>query len=737
MKSEDGLRLLLRGRSDQDIEQHKVGWSKVVRRLGGLALALDQARAYLRYKNISIEASTNFLATYEAHRNAVLQNMPRDFWESKRTQAQGLEEQNMAISAFTTWEMLFQEVESADQQRKNYIHHFLTLAAFFEPSNIGESIFQCRHQPVHPPLEWMNIFSNIPKHAVSQDPRFSNTKAVEVENPESTMSDNDLVNGKTGQCDRDSQDYKWDHARFWDLIWQLQNEFSLLRITSNKDTNSSSFSLHPLIRDWIQVREPAEKVQLYTYEAINFVHASVVAFMNAPTPADQQRLVLTHLDACMWNDNQFTSKEYRLGHHPFNFYIASSFSHFYKHSGRASASLELSSAVMETRKQVLGKEHRHTLIAIEQVASLYVQQARWKEAEDLQEGVIATKEKIFGSDHLETVASRVMLADIYINQRRQKEAENLLLQVLEKRKKLVTKEHVNTTLVMTKLALVYESQQNWREAIELCSSVVEMQTKDLGAGHPHTLATMTYLARLYVYQGKRKKAEDLEVQVRETWNQKGGVAHAETLESAMKSPSSLVGMGQEEAEELFEQERDATKRIAGAQLSDTERIRNTLLANKRGFMKEAKELLAQGLVLKESVMTDEHSEPSNSINMDSNSTYSALNQIKREIRLLTLLCSGGFEDDIHCKLDVVSLDETPTYTALSYCWGNQSEQREIFVNEKRVSVTKSLEIALRYARKDLQDMVLWVDAICINQENVKEKSYQVGMMGSIYATGES
>jgi hypothetical protein len=82
---------------------------------------------------------------------------------------------------------------------------------------------------------------------------------------------------------------------------------------------------------------------------------------------------------------------------------------------------------METRKQFLGKEHRHTLIAIEEVASLYTQQARWKEAEELQEGVIAIKEKIFGSDHLETVASRVMLADIYINQGRKKEAENLLL----------------------------------------------------------------------------------------------------------------------------------------------------------------------------------------------------------------------------------------------------------------------------------------------------------------------
>jgi hypothetical protein len=737
MKSEDGLRLLLRGRGEQDIEQHKVGWSKVVARLGGHVLALDQASTYLRYKNISIEASNIFLAAYEAHRNAVLQNMPRDFWESKRTQARGLEEQNMAISAFTTWEMLLQEVDSGDQQRKNYIHHFLTLSAFFEPSDIGESIFQCRHQPAHTALEWMNIFSDIPKHVTPQDLRFSNTKVVQVENPESAVSDNDSTNGKTGQYHRDLQDRKWDHAKFWDLIWRLQNEFSLLQITSSTDTNSSSFSLHPLIRDWIQVREPAEKVQLYTYEAIDFIHASVIAFINAPTPAEQQRLVLTHLDACIWNDNQFTPKEYRLGHHPFNLDIASSFSFFYKHSGRASASLELFSAVMESRKQVLGKEHRHTLITIEQVASLYTQQARWKEAEELQEGVIAVKKNIFGSDHLETVASRPMLADIYINQRRQKEAENLLLQVLDERKKLLAQELFTTTLVMTKLVLVYQGQHNWEKAIELCSSVVEMQTKDLGAGHPNTLLSMKQLARLYVFQGRRKEAEDLEVQVRETWNQKGSVTHAEALESVMKSPSSLVGMGQEEAEELFEQERDAIKRIPGAELSDIERIRNTLLANKSGFMKEAKELLAQGLVLKEPVMTDEHSEPSKSINMDSNSIYSALNQSKREIRLLTLLRSDGFEDEIRCKLDVASLDEKLTYTALSYCWGNQSEQREIHVNDRRVSVTKSLEIALRYARKDLQDMVLWVDAICINQEDLKEKSYQVGMMGSIYATGKS
>ena len=107
----------------------------------------------------------------------------------------------MVISVFTTWEMLFQEVDSADQKRKNYVHYFLTLSAFFEPSHIGESIFQCRHQPVYTPVEWIDIFSTTPNHIVSQGPRSSNTNALEVENPESNILNNNLAHGKTGQCD--------------------------------------------------------------------------------------------------------------------------------------------------------------------------------------------------------------------------------------------------------------------------------------------------------------------------------------------------------------------------------------------------------------------------------------------------------------------------------------------------------------------------------------------------------
>jgi len=761
MTSDEGVLLLLRGHAEQDIERHKEGWSKVVRRLGGLALALDQTAAYLRYKKISIEAWKDFLTTYEAHRNWVHQNMPRDFWEFTRTQAQGLEEQNMAISAFTTWEMLLQEVESTNRQRKTYVDHFLTLSAYFEPTHIGESIFRRRWESGYQPPEWMNIFTTTTAAAdrtVSPDDGLSNSNALRIGNLENVVSDNALSNGKTGQLNQLSQQgRKWDHIRFLDLIRQLHHELSLLHGIMNIESESSSFSLHPLIRDWVQVRETEEQRQSYTSEAIGFIYSSVTACINAsipaelkslvvahldagidaPIPAEQQRLVVANLDACIWNDNKFTRQEYRLGHHVSSCYLVRSFSTFYISSGCRAAAQGLLSAIVETEKQALGKEHPLTLMSMENLAGLYTNQARWMEAEELQAEVIATKSKTSGSNQSDKLQSTMRLVDIYMDQKRWKDAEKLALQVIEERKKILPKEQLNMTYDMKRLARLYMLQSNWKDATEQLSSIAEMEKNALGAEHSHTLSTMMELASVYVFQGKRKEAEELEARVKEIRKKRLGVRHADSLQSVMTFPSVLAGMEKEKAEELFEQMREAAKRVPEPKLSDTEKIGTSLTANRSGFMNEAKELLAQELVLKESVRNHEQdvSEPLKSTNTGPNIKYSVLNQDKQEIRLLTV-CSGSFEDEIRCKLHTVSLNATPAYTALSYCWGNKDEQGEVVVDEKKTTIMKSLEIALRYLRNGYEDVVVWVDAICINQENLKEKSSQVRIMSNIYASGK-
>lgn len=117
----------------------------------------------------------------------------------------------------------------------------------------------------------------------------------------------------------------------------------------------------------------------------------------------------------------------------------------------------------------------------------------------------------------------------------------------------------------------------------------------------------------------------------------------------------------------------------------------------------------------------------------SKSPWQQLNSKKNEIRILTLLPAQSSSDDIHCQLQIVFLQDQPEYEALSYVWGHSSDSRHIFLNEKKIIVTNNLFDALTRIRGDQEARTLWVNAICTNQNDDKEKNIQVMMMGQIYS----
>ncbi|KAH8665167.1 heterokaryon incompatibility protein-domain-containing protein [Tricladium varicosporioides] len=110
--------------------------------------------------------------------------------------------------------------------------------------------------------------------------------------------------------------------------------------------------------------------------------------------------------------------------------------------------------------------------------------------------------------------------------------------------------------------------------------------------------------------------------------------------------------------------------------------------------------------------------------------YEELDEPSRMIRLLRLLPGHG--DQICCELMVVSLDSHPSYESLSYVWGNPKKTLPITLNNHTVKVTTNLHDALRRLRSKMEPRLVWVDALCINQSNIKEKTIQVGLMGHIY-----
>ena len=87
-----------------------------------------------------------------------------------------------------------------------------------------------------------------------------------------------------------------------------------------------------------------------------------------------------------------------------------------------------------------------------------------------------------------------------------------------------------------------------------------------------------------------------------------------------------------------------------------------------------------------------------------------------------------------CSLTAFELGEAPEYEAISYAWGDAAEQRVVIVDGRTVSIRHNLYNAiLRFTRKTGQGSSLfWLDALCISQDDLNEKSRQVAMIGRIF-----
>ncbi|KAF4982777.1 hypothetical protein FZEAL_1678 [Fusarium zealandicum] len=112
-----------------------------------------------------------------------------------------------------------------------------------------------------------------------------------------------------------------------------------------------------------------------------------------------------------------------------------------------------------------------------------------------------------------------------------------------------------------------------------------------------------------------------------------------------------------------------------------------------------------------------------------------------EIRLLRVEPEDS--DVISCHLEHVELDTQPAFWALSYVWGPREDPQTIRVNGSIFQVTVNLHHALQEYRRqflsegaDRASSWIWVDAICIDQNNQVEKAIQVPRMSDIYGRCE-
>ncbi|KAH6972338.1 heterokaryon incompatibility protein-domain-containing protein [Ilyonectria sp. MPI-CAGE-AT-0026] len=108
--------------------------------------------------------------------------------------------------------------------------------------------------------------------------------------------------------------------------------------------------------------------------------------------------------------------------------------------------------------------------------------------------------------------------------------------------------------------------------------------------------------------------------------------------------------------------------------------------------------------------------------------------LKRSFEIRLLAIHPGKEDSpVECSLHHQKLRGGRGYEAVSYVWGDSNNMLEIVCNEKPRSVRKNLYDALTQLRRPDKERFVWVDMLCVDQDNNAEKTQQVRIMGEIYS----
>ncbi|PMD37703.1 HET-domain-containing protein, partial [Hyaloscypha variabilis F] len=116
--------------------------------------------------------------------------------------------------------------------------------------------------------------------------------------------------------------------------------------------------------------------------------------------------------------------------------------------------------------------------------------------------------------------------------------------------------------------------------------------------------------------------------------------------------------------------------------------------------------------------------------------YVPLDLVAEEIRLVVLLSAKNRSDPLYAHFAHESIYGNVAYQCLSYTWGTDEKTSELTLNGMTIAIRKNLENALRGLRNETSKTTIWIDAICIDQRNVKERSRQVSRMHQIYENAD-
>ena len=485
MEDDEGIELLL-SRTSYEKEDPKV-WKegiKIVSLLGYLPLAIDQAGAYIAARNLPLPLFTKH---YEDRKEMLLTLTPT-CWDYTRKLSEE-EENETPVSIFTTWEMSLQQISDTDNIRES-VQHMLTIAAFFDRSNISEKIFQQHTIPATASTNWISIFS--------------------------------------GQYS------------FQDVLAELAK----LSLVQELKTSSSEccFALHPLVGDWIQLRIPSSQRETYAIEASQIL----ANFTKRCLESGSKKIVqdaLLHQDALLLHSRAFLEPENGIGVGALR-ESGHLFAVFYNSHGRYDKAAGLFGTIFEDDRRRHGVDHAITIGSACDLADAYTNDSRYCEARELLASVLERGQSKYGDEDPEILRAMTGLASVHAKQDRLLEARKLYEKALSAFEKQPHRFEMKALQTLEKLAQIYRFYGKHSLATTSYMKVLQGYERELDKNDPKTVGVVVGLAHVYRGQALYSQAQDLYERAWHSLSEIRGPDHPQTTETLVNLAIACRNQGQ-------------------------------------------------------------------------------------------------------------------------------------------------------------------------------------------------
>ncbi len=486
--------------NDADESERAVAM-ELVRELGGLPLALDQAGAYMEESPCSI---VEYLQLYKQERLTLL------------ARRGGIVNDHPA-PVTATWSISFAEVEGAQPAAAD----LLRVCAFLDPDAIPEELVVDGATELGPrlacvasdPLKLHQAISSLWKYSLIR--RTVDTKMLSLHRLVQVVQKETMDSGERRTWAE--RVVRAVHRVFpakidissWHICQRLLAQAQMCALLIDQEHFTFSEAAQLLNQTAYYLRERARYVEAEErYREALEIREQLVGPAHLDVAQSCYNLARLYFDIARYSNaealyrraleirRQLLGSDHRIVAQKLNSIALT----LWCWGVRYDEAERLYERALHIFDQTVGREHALTAHCMNNLALLYVTLERYEEAEHLHQDVLAIREQILPAVHLDTAQSLQNLACVYVeqaNQERYTEAERLLQRSLAIREQLLGTDHPQTARSLNNLALLYEAYGRYVDAEALYLRALEIREKILGADNQKTKATReAYIALL-------------------------------------------------------------------------------------------------------------------------------------------------------------------------------------------------------------------------------------------------